>query len=90
MTRREEIKEILLKEKKSAQQLANMFQTELNEILEDIEHIAISVKPKKIVKIPASCRKCGFLFKERSRIKKPSKCPRCRGEWVQAQLFGIE
>ena len=90
MTRREEIEEILLKEERSAHQLANMFQTELKEILEDLTHIGLSVKPKKIVVTQARCKKCGFLFKERSRIKKPSKCPRCRGEWVQAPLFGIE
>jgi len=89
MTRREEIEKILLKEEKSAHQLANMFQTELKEILEDLAHIELSVKPKKIVITPARCKKCGFLFKERSKIKKPSKCPRCRSEWIQAQLFRI-
>lgn len=90
MTRREEIIEILSKEKISAQQLANVFQVEMFEILEDLRHIKYSIKPKKLVMNPAECKKCGFVFKERSRVKKPSKCPKCKSEWIMAPLFKIE
>ena len=48
MTRREQIIEILGKEEKSAQQLANDFKAEMFEILEDLKHIKHSIKPKKI------------------------------------------
>ena len=89
MTRREEIIEILSKEEKSAQELANRFQVELFEILEDLEHIKHSIKPKKLVMKPALCKKCGFVFRERSRVKKPGKCPKCKGEWITAPLFRI-
>ena len=89
MTRREQIIEILSKEEKSAQQLANDFQVELFEILEDLKHIKYSIKPKKLIMKPAQCKKCGFKFEERSRVKKPSKCPRCKSEWITAPLFRI-
>ena len=89
MTRREEIIEILSKEEKSAKELANRFQVELFEILEDLEHIKHSIKPKKLVMEPALCKKCGFVFRERSRVKKPGKCPKCKGEWITAPLFRI-
>jgi len=90
MTRREQIIEILTKEEKSAQQLANDFQVDLPEILEDLKHIKYSIKPKKILQRPAQCRKCDFKFEERSKIRKPSKCPKCRSEWIMAPLFRIE
>ena len=90
MTRREEIIKILSKEKKSAQELANYFQTDLSEILEDLKHIRKSIKPKKLKINPAMCKKCGFVFKERSKVSKPSKCPRCKAEWIMAPLFRIE
>ena len=90
MTRREQIIEILTKEEKSAQQLANGFRVELLEILEDLNHIRYSIKPRKLLQKPAECKKCGFKFEERSKIKKPSKCPRCKSEWIMAPLFRIE
>jgi len=90
MTRREEIIGLLSQKAESAFQLANLFKVDIGEILEDLEHIAKSVKPRKLKQIPANCRHCGFVFKERSKIKKPGRCPRCRSERIQAQLFRVE
>ena len=91
MTRREEIYEILKKEKRSAQELANIFQVELKWIVEDLQHIAKSVRPTfELRMIPARCQKCDFIFKERSKIKAPTKCPKCKSEWIQPPLFFIE
>ena len=90
MTRRQEIIEILSKEEKTAQELVNFFQLELKFILEDLEHVKKSVRPRRLILKPAFCKACGFVFKERSRVSKPSKCPRCKKEWIQAALFGIE
>lgn len=90
MARREEIIGLLSKEPHSAQQLANYYKVELPEILEDLEHIKFSIRPRKLEMIPAQCKSCGFLFKERSRIKKPSKCPRCKNERIMAPLFTIK
>ena len=90
MTRREQLIEILSKEEKSAQQLANDFKVEMFEILEDLKHIKYSVKPRKLLQKPAQCKKCGFKFEERRKIKKPSKCPKCKSEWIMAPLFWIE
>ncbi len=90
MTRREEIIELLTKEEKSAQELAYRFNIEMFEILVDLKHIKYSIKPKKLTMKPAQCKKCGFVFKERSRVKKPSKCPRCKSEWIMAARFRIE
>ena len=90
MTRREEIIEILTKEDKSAQQLANDFKVELFIILEDLKHIKYSIRPKKLSQKPSQCKKCSFVFKERSKVRKPSKCPKCKSEWIMAPLFRIE
>jgi len=90
MTRREEIIKLLSERAESAHQLANHYKVTLKEILEDLEHIAKSVKPKRLKQIPARCKHCGFIFKERSKVKRPSRCPRCRNERIQAQLFRIE
>ena len=90
MTRREEIIQMLCKEFFSIQELANHFRTTVNDILEDFEHIKLSIKPKQLVQKPAFCIKCGFVFKDRNKIKKPSKCPRCKSEWITPQRFKIK
>jgi len=90
MTRREEITTLLEKEPLSAHELALRFEALPQDIVEDLEHIKKSIKPKKLVVIPAKCEDCGFVFKEREKIKKPSKCPKCRGERIFAPLFKIK
>ena len=90
MPRREEIIKLLEKRAVSIQQIANMYRTTVEEILEDFPHIKESIKPKKLRTMPAECRKCGFVFKERTKIKAPSKCPRCKSECIEEPLFIIE
>jgi predicted Zn-ribbon and HTH transcriptional regulator len=38
---------------------------------------------------PSECKKCGFVFKKREKLKKPGKCPRCRGEAITEPVFSI-
>ena len=90
MTHRQQIIELLKQNKQTAQQLANYFQCELKEIIEDLQHIEKTIKPKKLKIDPAYCRSCNFIFKERSKVSKPSKCPRCKSEWIEAQMFEIK
>ncbi|MBW3014761.1 transcriptional regulator [Candidatus Woesearchaeota archaeon] len=90
LTEREQIKELLKKEKYSIQQLANMFRVEVHRIEEDLQHIEKSIKPKKLKRDPAFCKHCGFVFRERSKINVPSRCPKCKSEWVQGAVYWIE
>lgn len=89
MTRRQEIIKILEKNPTSLYQLANHFRTIVKDILEDMDHIEKTLHPRKLKRIPARCRSCDFVFKERSMLKTPSRCPRCKSERIMAQLFYI-
>lgn len=88
MTRREEIEVILGKGPKSAQELANIYHCTASEIVEDLDHIKHSVK-QRFKTEPASCMDCKFRFEERSKIKTPSKCPRCKKERILGAMFRI-
>ncbi|NCN64672.1 MAG: transcriptional regulator [Candidatus Altiarchaeum hamiconexum] len=59
-------------------------------IADDIKHIkkSISHRGKLMIK-PAECINCGFVFKEREKIKSPSKCPECKSERIMECLFMI-
>ena len=86
MTRREQIIQALAQGSKNPTQLANMFDTSKKEIMEDLKHIAKTVKAKGktlVVKL-AECNKCGFVMK-----KFGTKCPECRSEDIQEPMYSI-
>jgi predicted Zn-ribbon and HTH transcriptional regulator len=61
------------------------------EVYEHLHHIRKSMTNKNIefVVTPAECRKCGFVFSKRERLKRPGKCPICRGETISGPSFLI-
>ncbi|MEM2810799.1 MAG: transcriptional regulator, partial [Candidatus Korarchaeum sp.] len=38
---------------------------------------------------PPQCRKCGYIFKDLKKPRKPSKCPKCGSEWISPPRFTI-
>lgn len=59
-------------------------------VAEDIRHIARSLPPSRRLRVePSTCRRCGFTFSKRDRVTDPSRCPRCRNEWISPQAFQI-
>ncbi len=57
------------------------------ELMNKIERIS-KQKGWKLIIYPAQCKKCGFTFKEK--IKPPSKCPRCKSQWISEQRFFLK
>ena len=57
-----------------------------------LEHIRMSLGGihGQLVTIPAECKKCGFVFRKRERLKKPGRCPACRNEGIEAPAFTIK
>lgn len=61
------------------------------EVFEHIAHIAQSAQRqgKRLVIHPSKCLKCGYVFKERKRLTRPGRCPKCKGTWVQRPEYEI-
>jgi predicted Zn-ribbon and HTH transcriptional regulator len=76
----------------SAKEISGIIRISEKEVYDHLEHVQRSLNKKEHVLIitPAECRKCGFIFRERKKLKKPGKCPVCRGELIQEPLFSIE
>lgn len=57
-----------------------------------LEHIRKSTAASglRLVIAPAECKKCGFVFSKRDKLKRPGKCPVCKGESIREPLFSIE
>ena len=91
-TDREKIIEILVNADYplTAREIASRLGISEREVIEDLKHVAKTVKRMgmRLYVMPARCRKCGYEF--RGDIKKPSKCPRCKSQWIEPPRFIIK
>lgn len=56
-----------------------------------LEHLGRSLRAagERLHVEPARCLDCGFVFRKRDRLTRPSRCPVCRGERLDAPRFAI-
>lgn len=59
------------------------------QVAEHLEHLDRSPHPggATFVVLPARCVPCGFVFRDRDRFAKPSRCPKCRSERIEPPRF---
>ena len=94
LTRREQIAEFLEEAEVplTAQDLCERLDIKKRSIIyEDIDHIARSVKNegKEVIIRRASCGKCNYVFSQKHSAKAPTKCPKCKSEWILPPAFLI-
>ena len=91
-TIRQEIVAELLRGPCSARDLSAAAKIPEREVYGHLEHIQKSLATTKqvLLLMPAECKKCGFVFAKRKKLKRPGKCPVCRGESIREPLFTIE
>lgn len=75
----------------SVRELSEAASVSEKDVYEHLSHIqkTVSKKARSFVIVPASCRKCGFVFRKRERMKKPGKCPLCGSESISGARFSI-
>jgi predicted Zn-ribbon and HTH transcriptional regulator len=90
-TIRQKIISLLEDKTLSAKDISADVRASEKEIYEHLEHIQRTINKSKhnFIVTPAVCKKCGFVFKKRDKLKKPGKCPVCRGELIQEPLFSV-
>lgn len=91
-TIRENIVELLLQKELDAREISGQVGVSEKDVTEHLVHIGRSLSNRglKLVTAPAQCYSCGYTFKDRSRPKKPGKCPRCRSEHIDPPRFSIK
>jgi predicted Zn-ribbon and HTH transcriptional regulator len=77
---------------RSARELSVRIGISEREVYDHLDHVrkSLSTARHALVITPAECRKCGFVFLKRERLRKPGRCPVCRGESISEALFTIE
>lgn len=76
----------------SAKELSGLVSASERDVYTHLEHIrkTLSKKEMKLLVTPAECRKCGFEFRKREKLKKPGKCPICHNESILEPRFSLE
>jgi predicted Zn-ribbon and HTH transcriptional regulator len=89
-TKRQEIIELLSDSRCTILEISSKLHLSMREALDHLEHVRKSVRaPQRFIITPAECLGCGFIFRERSKIHSPGKCPRCRGTHIQEPSYCI-
>lgn len=52
-------------------------------------HLEAMQRAGLLVVTPAACGDCGYRFADREKAKKPGKCPKCKGTYLQPPLFAL-
>ncbi len=92
-TPRQRLIALLSETRLSARQLAQMLGIPDRQVEDHLAHVVKSLardETRRFILEPSTCPDCGFVFRDRSRLTKPSRCPRCREEGITSPRFGIE
>jgi len=84
------MKDLLAEQPRSSLELSQLLSLPEKEVLEHLSHLARAPGPGQHFRIiPSVCRHCGFVFKKRDRLTRPSRCPRCHQESISRPRFAL-
>ena len=76
----------------SAKAISKVVRIAEKEVYEHLTHIHRTFRKDKeytFVVVPAECRRCDYVFEDRNKLKKPSRCPECRQQSIEDPLFSL-
>lgn len=91
MTIRQRMEEVLRQGPCTAKDLSKALGIPEKDAAAHLEHLSLSLPHKggELAVTPAYCQECGYAFRSKKRFKKPSRCPKCRGQHIEPQVFEI-
>ena len=92
-TPRQRIADLLTLNPMTTQQIAAVVKISERQVEEHLGHIMKTVARERSLRFmlyPSECKECEFVFRDRNRITRPSRCPRCRNESLTDPRFSIE
>ena len=91
-TLRQQIMQLLLQDAMTALDISQAVRASEKDVYQHLVHIEKTVagQGRRLVFTPCSCQACGFIFKQRRRLTRPGRCPRCRESRIDHPVFRIE
>ena len=93
LTVRQQLVQLLTGAQHTARDLAALVGAPERQIEEHLAHVVRSLardKTRRFLLEPSRCHDCGFVFRDRTRLTTPGRCPACRSEAIAPSRFGIE
>jgi predicted Zn-ribbon and HTH transcriptional regulator len=90
---RQRIIGLIIATRLSSYQLAQMLGVPERQVEDHLTHVVETIahdKTRRFILNPARCQDCDFVFRNRSRLTSPSRCPHCRRETIAAPRYGID
>ena len=91
-TPRQRIMDLLMVTPLSSRRLAEVVGISERQVEGHLSHIIKSVARERLLRFilePSECQDCSFVFRDRSRLTRPSRCPRCRSEALTEPRYSI-
>jgi predicted Zn-ribbon and HTH transcriptional regulator len=89
-TPRQAMKELLAEQPRSSLELSQLLSLSEKEVLQHLAHVARAPGPGWHFQIiPAVCKNCGFGFRNRDRLTRPSRCPVCQHQSISRPRFQL-
>jgi len=88
---RQRITELLEEREMGARELSVALGIPEKEVYAHLPHVARSAggRNRRFLVTPAQCRTCGYLFRERRRLTRPGRCPRCKRSYLRGPVYRI-
>jgi transcriptional regulator len=77
----------------SSYHLAQLLGIPERQVEDHLGHVMKTIardRDRRFVLEPSCCQDCGFVFRDRRKLTRPSRCPRCRSESISAPRYGID
>lgn len=76
----------------TARELSSLVGVTEKDIAHHLEHLERSLRhaDERLVIEPARCQNCQFVFRKRSKLTRPSSCPQCGAERIEAPMFSVK
>ena len=90
-TIRQQIVLLLTNHKMNAREISKALGIREKAVYDHLEHIRRSIKlqKKKLMIHPFHCLTCDYIFKDRKRLSRPGRCPKCKQGHIEAATFKI-
>jgi len=91
-TIRQQIIDLLEEKKMSVREISQTIRISEKEVYEHLLHIkhSVKLKKKKLRINPFYCLLCDYIFKDRKRLTKPGRCPRCKRSHISPATYWIK
>jgi transcriptional regulator len=76
----------------TSRQIAEVVDISEGQVEDNLVHIVKSIARDRTLRFilePPECKDCDFVFRERERITRPSRCPKCHSEAISEPRYSI-